>query len=127
MACEAAEYALRAAAADRVPALLTVARRHRVEPRPSQFADAADRFARWWVRQTDDELAPRRWDAPDHALDWVRDVLRMDLAGPGSDVAVQAVQAVQAVRDRWWDPLVDAASTRPTRWTAASGPRHTST
>ena len=99
------ESALRAAPPDRVPALLTVARRHGITPAPSAFTESAYTFARWWLEQ-DDELMPQRWGAPDEALDWVRDVLHQQLAARGR----AAEAAVTVVRDRWWEPLRTTAT-----------------
>ena len=104
VAHEAVEYALRAAAAERIPALLAVARRHEVEPRPDQLGDAHLHFARWWLRQPPDaELMPEEWDAPDYALDWVRVVLREELVGPSAEAAIRIVQEL------WWKPLFEGA------------------
>lgn len=102
-AYDATENALRAAAPDRVPALLTVAWRHQVDPRPNAFAETADHFARWWIRQTDPELAPDRWGAPEHVVDWARAVLREELQDRQRSEWAEAV-----VRDRWWRPLAGA-------------------
>lgn len=101
----AVESALRDAPPDRFPALLTLAARHGVHPETNGFADAADRFARWWLESSDVTLMPERWDAPPEALDWVRDVLRRILASTET-----ADSAVLIVQDRWWRPLLEAAS-----------------
>ncbi len=93
------EAALRAARPDQVPALLTLAARHDVTPFVGQFRDAAYEFALWWLECPEPELEPGRWPAPPEALDWVRDVLRSSLKGPGKQ------RAVELVRDRWWKPL----------------------
>jgi hypothetical protein len=100
---ETVEYALRAAAPDRFPALFTVARRHEVEPRPDEFAVAAVDFARWWVRQSDDEWGPDRWDAPAHTLERVRAVLREELSAKPEVFE-------RIVEERWWKPLADSAA-----------------
>ena len=97
------ETALCGARPDQVPALLTVAHRHAVQPRTANFRDAAYRFAAWWVEQPDPDLEPACWPAPPEALDWVRDVLRGALAGP------RQAYAREAVRARWWRPLWQGA------------------
>jgi len=97
------EAALRAARADQVPALLTVAARHGVSPFTGQFRDSAQKFAVWWLERGEPELEPERWPAPPDALDWVRDVLRSSLKGPGKPRAVDVVCA------RWWVPLWEDA------------------
>jgi hypothetical protein len=100
------EAALDAAAPDHVPALLVTARRHGVRPVTNAFAAAADRFARWWLACPDDALTPQRWDAPAEALDWVRDALHADLVADDRT----ARDAVAAVRERWWGPLLPDAA-----------------
>jgi hypothetical protein len=49
---------------------------------------------------------PERWQAPPEVLDWVRDVLHA--AVTADDDAREA--AVAAVRQRWWRPLLRAAT-----------------
>jgi GTPase-associated protein 1, N-terminal domain type 2/GTPase-associated protein 1, middle domain len=93
------EAALRGARPVQVPALLTVAERHAVQPVTANFRSSAYEFAAWWVPHPYPDLEPGRWPAPPEALDWVRDVLRGWLAGPHHD------HAVAAVHERWWRPL----------------------
>ena len=99
------EKALRAAEPESVPALLTVARRHGVRPEPDGFAESADRFARWWPAQDDDELMPDRWTAPPEIVDRVRTALCTTLLADGPEKD----RAIAVVHDRWWRPLLDAA------------------
>ena len=102
------EAALCAARPDQVPALLTLADRYRITPRPEHYPDAARRFVRWWLDRPDPDPAPDRWPAPPEALGWVRDELHARLLGPAADAAEQAI------RHTWWRPL------RP----LADDPRH---
>jgi GTPase-associated protein 1, N-terminal domain type 2/GTPase-associated protein 1, middle domain len=106
------ESALRAARPDMVPALLTLARRHRLAVRPEVFAAQAEAFAWWWIQNPAPALA--RWQAPQYALDWAVGMLRAGLTG-GGDAAVVARDAVE---QRWWQRLwKDARSLRdPLDW-----------
>lgn len=104
------ERAIGGAPPERMPVLLALARRHRVKLAVERMTDIGQRFARWWVGQDDERLAPDRWDPPAYVFDWVRAVLRSALASPDPD-AVR--RATEAVRRRWWRPFVrDAASLR---------------
>lgn len=98
---ELVESALRGAPLDTVPALLTVARRHKLALEPEQFRGEGLAFARWWLTCTEPELLPDRWSPPPYLVQWVRDVLRTSLAHGGDGAA----SAIDVVRRYWWRPL----------------------
>lgn len=94
---------LRDSSADRVPALVVLARRHGIRLAPAALAAPAPGCAAWWVDRPEPELAPDRWSAPSELVEAVRAELRARLRG------AQAHYAQEAVRLRWWKPLWGAA------------------
>jgi len=91
----------------RVPALIALARRHRVSLDPERLRDVGSAFAQWWTVQTDERLLPDRWNAPPYAVDWARTCLRSALAS-GTDTARLAVEAIE---QRWRSILLPEATT----------------
>jgi hypothetical protein len=102
--------ALPAAAPDRVPALLWLTRRHRVQRRGDRWDAALHRFVPWWLTCDEPAFAEPRW-APlsTELLPEVRGELARMLDAGGE----QARLAGRVVRLRWWSPLWPTAL-RPT-------------
>lgn len=95
--------AVAALGVDRIPALCTLADRHGLALLPGWAdADTMDRFARWWVWQTDPVLQHGKWPVPAELVDQVRDVLRVSLTASDQETRDRARSAIH----RRWGPIL---------------------
>ncbi|GAA2821018.1 GTPase-associated protein 1-related protein [Saccharopolyspora taberi] len=105
-ATDLVEAAAAGADPERLDALLRLAARHGLEPRPARFSEAAAGFAAWWA-DNPGAVDPGRWSCAPPLIG----LLRERLASRSENEA--------AIREHWWPLFVSSISDPFARFDAA--------